>query len=241
MRSLIGLLWALGGGAAGALLGFLAGLAIANLTNTSSRDGAAGCLVVGIALLAGIIGVITGVVLYGRSAPAGMATSFVGSSTMAVVALIAVVAGGAWAFLALRETPVTYGGAMADLLLEVRMKADAAPSADSTGWLSVEVHTPNTRPEGDVSWSQVRTDGGYRIVPVTQGPLSRTRDRVVVVNLAGRQLENFSPPMPRVPDPTAGWSEWYQAKSVEPPFGVVPPAPLRSMFELRYRVRVYGQ
>ena len=36
------------------------------------------------------------------------------------------------------------------------------------------------------------------------------------------------------------WSEWYRPKAVEPPYGVVPPAPLKSILELRYRVRPYG-
>lgn len=241
MRHLTGLFWALGGGVAGSAVGLLAGIAIANVTNTPSREGAAGYLTIGIALIGAIVGVFAGIALYGRSAPSGKALAFAGSSMLGVVGLAAAVIVGAWAFMTLRETPVTYDGAMADLLIELRVKIADVPLAGSTQWFSVEVQTPKTRPEGTVSWSKARSEGGHRIVPVTQGPLSRTSSRSIVVRIEGRQEEVFTPPIRRVPDPTADWSRWYQPTAVEPPYGVTVDAPLRPLFELRYRVRVYGQ
>lgn len=241
MRSLTGLLWALGGGVAGAIVGVIAGLLIVNVTNASSRDGASGYLVIGVALVGALIGVVAGIVMYGRSAPAGAAGAFAASSLVGVIGLVGVIALGVWAFLSFREAPATYDGAMADLMLELRLKQTDAPPADSTGWLQIEVQTPNTRPEGIVSWAGVRNDGAYRVIPVTQGPLSRTGSRVIVVRLDGRQIELFSPPMKRRPDPLADWSQWYPATSVAPLDGVVPVSPMRPLIELRYRVRVYGQ
>lgn len=241
MRSLKGLFWALGGGVAGMVVGLIAGIVITNVTSTTSREGAAGYLMVAIALIGALIGVVAGILLYGRSAPSGQAAAFAGSSLLGAIGVVAAVALGVWAFMSLREAPATYNGAMADLLLELRVKSADAPAADSTGWLDVEVQTPSTRPEGTVLWSQARTDGVFRIIPVTQGPLSRTGSRFIVVRVEGRQVEMFSPPMKRVPDPRAAWSPWYPANSVEPPYGVVPATPLRPLFELRYRIRVYGQ
>lgn len=90
---------------------------------------------------------------------------------------------------------------MADLLLELRVKSTDAPPADSTGWLDIEVQTANTRPVGLVIWSEARTEGGCRIIPVTQGPLSRTLGRVIAVQIADRQVELFTPPMKRLPNP----------------------------------------
>ncbi len=240
MRSFTGLLWALGGGVAGFVVGIVVGIAITKLTNTPSREGAAGYLTFGIALIGALAGIVAGVLLYARSAPSGQSVSYASSSVVGVIALVAVIGAGLWAFMNLREAPAMYGGAMADLLLEVRVKTDDAP-ADSIRWLDIEVQTPKTRPEGSVSWSSARTEGGYRIIPVTQGPLSRTPSRVIVVRIKDRQVELFTPPMKRMPSRSADWSAWYRPSTVEPPYGVTPASPLRSILELRYRIRVYGE
>ena len=241
MRSLMGLLWALGGGVVGVVVGVLAGFGITQLAHTPSREGEAGYLMLAVALLGAVVGIVLGIVLYGRRAPAGQAIAYAGSSTLGVIGLVVALAVALWAYTNFRETPATYGGAMADLLLELRVKTSDAPPPESTGWLSIEVQTPKTRPEGNVSWSSARTADGYRIIPVTQGPLSRTSSRFIVVRVEGRQVEVFSPPMPRTPNPNADWSEWYRPNVVDPPNGVTPPAALRSIVELRYRIRVYGQ
>ena len=241
MRGLAGLLWALGGGVVGLIVGLIAGVAIAKFTNTPSREGAAGYVMIAVGLIGALAGVVAGIVLYGRSAPTGQATAYAGSSALGVLGLVAAVALALWAVMNLRETPAMYGGSMADLLLELRVKSSDAPPADSTGWLSIEVQTAKTRPEGSVSWSDARTEDGYRIIPVTQGPLSRAASRVIVVRIADRQVELFTPPMKRMPNPKADWSTWYRPSAVEPLYGVVPVSPLHAILELRYRIRVYGE
>jgi hypothetical protein len=187
-----------------------------------------------------VIGVVVGMLLYGRSAPAGQAATYAGSSALGMIGLVLAVAFGLWAFMNLRETPAMYGGSQANLEMELRVRTQDAPAEDSTGWLNVEVQTTKTRPEGTVLWSQARIEGDSRIIPVVQGALYRAANRVIVVRIEGRQDEIFIPPMKRLPNPKADWSEWYRPKAVEPPYGVVPPAPLKSILELRYRVRVYG-
>ena len=69
----------------------------------------------------------------------------------------------------------------------------------------------------------------------------RAGSRVIVVRIAKTQDEAFMPPMKRTPDPNADWSAWYRPNAVDPPYGVVPTKPLRPTFELRYRVRRYGE
>jgi hypothetical protein len=241
MRSVTGLLWGLGGGLVGLVVGLLAGLVITRLAGTPSREGESGYVVIGVSLIGAVLGLVGGIVLYGRSAPAGQGASFAGSSVLGVLGLVGAVAAALWAFMALRETPAKYGNAMADLLIELRVPTSAGLPTDSKDWLSVDVQTPSTRPEGSVLWSQARTEGAYRIIPVSQGPLSRTTSRFIVVRIKDRQDEMFSPPMKRLPDPDADWSPWYPPASVDPPYGIVPPAPLRALFELRYRIRVYGR
>jgi hypothetical protein len=241
MKTLSGLLWALGGVVAGLVAGGLIGMAIAKITDMPSREGASAYFVVFVALVGAALGLIAGVVLFGRSAPDGQGAAFAGSSVLGVVALVAVLALGLWAFTTLRETSAMYDGAMATLELELRARVDDLPVTTSNDWLQLEVQTAKSRPEGDVSWSRARTEGDMRIIPVSQGPLVRSGNRVIVVRVKDQHDEIFIPPMKRMPDRKADWSPWYKPGSVEPPYGVVPPAPLRAIFELRYRIKVYGE
>lgn len=242
MRSLTGLLWALGGAVAGFAVGVIVALVIVRITSMTSREGASGYFAIGLGLLGAIGGLVAGLVLYGRSAPAGAGLAYSGSGILGVVGLVAVAALSLWAFMNLREAPLEYDGAMADLELEFRLRTRDLPSADSASrWLNVEVQTTKTRPEGTVLWSDRRTDGVYTVVPVVQGPLYRAGNRMIVVRIDGKQTEVFSPRMKRTPDPKADWSEWVRPQVVDPLYGEQPTAPLTSMLELRYRVRPYGQ
>jgi hypothetical protein len=56
----------------------------------------------------------------------------------------------------LREAPLEYNGAMANLELEFRIRSADLPPSASDGWLNVEVQTAKTRPEGTVIWSAKR-------------------------------------------------------------------------------------
>ena len=242
MRSLVGLLWALGGGIAGLIVGLVGATVFASVTDMTNREGARGYFVIAIGLIGAIVGLIAGLVLYGRSAPTGQGAAYTGSGTVGFVALIAAVAVGLWAFMQLREVPLKYNGAMASLELEFRVRsADSMPTSSSGSWLNIEGQTAKTRPEGTVMWSAKRTEDEYTVIPVVQGPLYRSGSRVIVVRVGDQQVEVFSPPMKRTPDPTANWSEWYRPRVVDPPYGVVPATPLKSKLELRYKLRVYGQ
>jgi hypothetical protein len=144
-----------------------------------------------------------------------------------------------------RESPALYDGALANLEMELRVsEANAAvreaTKAASLAWFEVEVQTTTTRPVGTVLWLNTRVEGESLIIPVEQGPLYRAGNRVIVVRMNGRQDAVFTPPMRRQPDPKADWSERYRPTLVEPQSGAVPNAPLPPIFELRYRVRRYG-
>lgn len=241
MRGIMGVLWTLGGGIAGVVVGLLVGMVIVKAGNVTSREGAAGYAVVAVAIIGGIVGAIAGIVLYARSAPTGQGTAFAGSTVLGMVALVAAIAFGIWAFLNLREAPIEYDGAQADLELELRVKSKDAPEGSPASWLDIEVQTANTRPAGTVLTSSIRTEGEYLVIPVVQGPLYRSGQRVIVVRIADKQVEAFMPKMKRTPNPKADWSAWERPRQVDPPYGVTPPAPLASMVELRYRVRPYGE
>lgn len=240
MRSIVGLLWALVGAVAGLVAGAIIATAISTVTHASNREGAQGYYMVGLGLIGAVVGLIAALVIYARSAPAGQAVAYGGSGVVGVVGLVALIAIALWAFMNLREAPLEYSGAMASLELELRIPTAQIP-ADAAGyWLNVEVQTAKTRPEATVMWSNRRVEGEFTIVPAIQQPIYRSGSRVIVVRIKDRQDEAFMPSMRRTPDPTADWSEWVRPQSVDPPYGVVPPAPLTSIVELRYRVRRYG-
>jgi hypothetical protein len=236
----MGLLWALGGAIAGFVLGAIVATAISKATNASNREGAQGYFMIALGLIGAIIGLITGLVLYARTAPSGQGTAFFGSGTLGVIGLAVAIAAALWAFMNLRETPVMYGNAMANLELEFRVLTSALPPTFDASTMGIEVQTQKTRPEATVLWSSRRVEGQYTIIPAVQGPLYRAANRFIVVRLRDMHDEMFSPPIKRTPDRRADWSAWYAPASVDPPYGVVPPTPPKALLEVRYRVRAYG-
>ncbi|MEO7363647.1 MAG: hypothetical protein ABI120_25175 [Gemmatimonadaceae bacterium] len=241
MRILLGLFWALVGGVAGFIVGALGASIYASATNMSGREGARGYFMIVIGLIGAVVGIVSGLVLYGRSAPSGQAVAYSGSGTLGFVALVAAIALSFWAFMQLREAPLEYGGSFASLEMEFRAKTTDIRSDNPKTWLNVEVQSGKTRPEGDVRWSSRRIDGEYTIIPVSQGPLVRSGSRVIMVRVGEQQVEAFMPPIKRTPDPKADWSEWYRPGVVDPPYGVTPTVPLKPVLEMRYKISVYGQ
>ncbi len=205
MRSIIGLLWALGGAVAGFVAGAIVSTVISTVTHVSNREGAQGFYMIGLGLIGAVVGLIVALVLYARSAPPGQAAAYGGSGVLGVAAVVALVALGLWGYTNLREGPLEYSGAMASLELELRIPTAQLPSDASRSWINVEVQTANTRPEASVRWSTRRVEGAFTIVPAIQQPIYRSANRVIVVRLEGRQDEAFMPSMRRTPDPTADW------------------------------------
>ncbi|MGV3707794.1 MAG: hypothetical protein ACO1Q7_03065 [Gemmatimonas sp.] len=240
MRSIAGLLWALGGAVAGFATGVVGAMIFSSVTNMTDREGARGYFVMGIGLVCALIGLVLGIVMYGRSAPSGERAAAAGSGVLGVVGLIAAVAVAIYAFLQLQEKPLEYNGAQANLELEFRTKSVNIPATNRERWLNIEVQTSKTRPEALLMWDKIRTEGENTVMPAVQGPFYRAGSRFIVVRIGETQTEMFSPPMKRTPDPNADWSEWYKPNSVDAPFGVRPSAPLTPMLEVRYRVRAYG-
>ena len=223
------------------MIGLIGANVYASATDMSTREGGRGYFIIAIGVVCAVLGLIVGLVLYGRSAPQGQGAANVGSGVLAFAALVAAVALGLWAFMQLREAPLMYGVAQATLLLEFRLKTADLPANASGRWLSIEVQTSRTRPEATPSWSAKRVEGEYTIIPASQGPLYRSASRTIVVRVGEQQVEVFSPPMKRTPNPKADWSAWYRPVAVDPPYGVTPPAPLKSVLELRYKLRLYGE
>lgn len=243
MKALIGLLWALGGMLLGGLLFGMGASLYAQVSQMSTREGAAGYFVIILGLIGGLLGLVAGLVFYARGAPAGDGLRQFGQGVLGLVVLIAVIAVALWAWVESRELPVTYEGqAQANLLLEFRGQAASLPTSAASQWLDVEVTTANTRPVALVLQDELRRDGTQLIIPAVQGPLVRASNRLVVARLKlpdGERHEVFMPRMPRRPDPRADWSEWVSPREV---FDVKteksgqPP-----LLQMRWRLRLYGE
>jgi hypothetical protein len=115
VRSILGLLWALGGAVAGFVVGAVVAIAIAKLTNAPNREGAHGYFMMALGIIGAVVGIVAGIALYGRSAPAGQGAAYTGSGALGVVGLVAAIAISIWAFLNLREAPLEYDGTLANL------------------------------------------------------------------------------------------------------------------------------
>lgn len=246
MKALLGLLYGLGGITLGFVLGAGLSLLINHFNPSSSREGAAGYLMIAMGLVGALLGLVAGLVFYARSAPTGQALPQFGHGTLGVVLAVTLVVAGLWAFLQLREAPFLYNGnTQASLLMEFRVKSDKAPIQLKGGWpwLSVEVTTPNTRPEGTPSWDRARIEGEHLIVPAVQGPLMRSGNRLIVARVRsakGQHDELFAPAMARTPKPQAGWSDWLSPREAFDAQGVKL-AEGQALLQMRWRVELYGQ
>ncbi len=238
MRPLIGVLYALGGAIAGLLLGLGGGTLFARIANITDREGAAGYFVIGVAILCALVGLVVGVSLFVRSAPAGEGTKQLVAAVLGLTALLVLLAGGAWSLLQMREAPLEYDGALATLEMELRFKTTELPTDLNSRWLSVEVHTQSTRPEGTPLPSRTRVEGAHTIIPVVQQPLYRAGRRTLVVRLEGKHTELYALPLKRTPTPSADWSDWLQPTTVEASINNDVPTPMTAV---RYRVRRYGE
>jgi MFS family permease len=234
---LTGLLWALAGAGIGLIAGGLAALLVARLTQMTSREGAAGYFLVALALIGALLGLLAGIFLYASAAPEGTAMIHAAAALSGVLSLALAMAIALWSWINLREAPLLYGNAQANLELEFRLRKDAAPDGAPSTWLNIEVQTRTTRPVASLLTSGIREMDGYQLLPAVQGPLYRSRNRVIVARVADRQMEAFIPRMSRKPDPEADWSAWQRPQDVVSAQGLdSPPA----ILEMRWRVRRYG-
>lgn len=243
MKILFSLLWSLGGMTLGFVLFAAGAVLFAQLTNMSTREGAAGYFVMALGIIGAIGGLVAGLGVYAHNAPAGEGWQRLGQASLGLAALALALVVVGWLYLQSHELPVKYDGqTMANLELEFRLPASAAPATPARRWLSVEVTTNKTRPEALVLQDATRHEGSHLVVPAVQGPLHGAWNRLVVVRLEvsdGRRNLVFMPRMPRKPDPGADWSAWQGPRQVDDPMtGAAASAPA---MELRWRVRRYGE
>ena len=216
-KAVLGALAGLAGAAAGGIVAAVLAAVFAKVTNVTTREGAVGYLVV-----------------------AGAGLRYAGSAALGLLGLAALVAAALWAYTLSHEGPAKYGDTLASLELELRARKADAPEGSPSRWLDVEVQTAKTRPAGVVLADRVREEDGWLVVPVVQNPLHRASGRLVVVRVADRHVEVFSPRWRAKPDPKADWSPWIAPRLSEKLGGEGREA-VKPILELRYRVRLYGE
>ena len=158
---------------------------------------------------------------------------------LGLLGLVVLAAALLWAWALSHEGPAKYGDNLASLELELRVKKADAPAGPPSRWLDVEVQTAKTRPVAVVLSKGVREEGDAIVVPLVQNPLHRASGRLVVVRVAGRHVEVFSPRWKAKPDPKADWSPWIAPRLAERTGGEAR-EPVRPILQLRYRLRLYG-
>lgn len=243
MKSLVGLLWGLGGAALGFVLFAFGAALFAQLSHMTSREGASGYFMMALGLIGGVLGLVVGLAWFGLRAPTGHGWGQFSHGVLGLAGFAVLLGAAGWAWVYTREGPALYdGNTQANLLLEFRIAAESAPVEAARRWLNVEVTTANTRPVALVLQDQVRHEAQHLVVPAVQGPLLRSGQRLVVARLAlpgGERHEVFMPRMARQPDPRAGWSEWLAPREV---FDVATDrSGLPPLLQMRWRLQLYGE
>ncbi len=200
---------------------FSAGLVAAAYTqwyHVTTREGADGYTIVGLAVLGGIAGGIIGLATARWLAAAGFWKA-AGCSLGLVLGVAALVALALYLF---ADLPPKLDGH--ELRLEVEIKLPAGqpkPDGEAKFTLaSVVNQRQRAAQSGSLQLDQARRENGRWIVPA-QAPLFTTRgQRMIRADVAATNLASFMLPLPARPGPShEQWSEWLpQPRAGEPPW-----------------------
>jgi hypothetical protein len=243
----VAIIWAIIGGIIGAVVGFAVAALLSSVimgwqgvSDFEGQRGMAALFFFG--PLGGLAGLGLGIWLALRLARGkGGLGAFARQGGLAVLAIVGTVALGLFIFAQVGDDHLTYDGAGATLEFEIRTPAAfALPSERSKA--SIEIDTDKSQQPGYLDDSWPRRDGEWQVISGGVELYFRTSQRLLVLRLGDGRDRLFRIRLPSKPDPDAGWSEWQNVDFV----GVadqpqtVPPGP-EDPFEVRYKVRVWGQ
>jgi len=179
----------------------------------SSFEGSSGFFVVYLALLAGFLGLVVGVVAAFTilKGPNGSFLSALGGSAGIVLGLSALVAAISWWF---ADISPKIDGDTLTIEAELRLpKGQALPGAES-GYSYVELHsivgnTVRKRWPGDLHLDRARLEEGRWVVPGEVLLFTGRSKRSLLFSLSGQDPRGFLLPLPSRPDATfLQWSDW---------------------------------
>ncbi|MBX3745735.1 MAG: hypothetical protein KF833_10545 [Verrucomicrobiae bacterium] len=202
----------------------------------SSFEGGSGYFVVGLALLGGVVGLVTALVTAGALAPQqgpGYLKAF-GTSTGIVLAMACLALLSCWL---LADIPPRLHGRELTIEVEVRLPADAPSPRDAQGESRIELHsvagrTSRASQRGTLRPNEARLENGRWIVPGDVFLFTMRGHRSLSFRLDGGEITGFLAPIPARPGPDfLAWSDWYpRPPAPNPPW---PDSRLSYRFRLR--------
>ena len=127
-----------------------------------------------------------------------------------------------------------------EIVTSRRLPCAAAGTDDSA--VGIDINTDKNRQPGYFSDPWLRRDGEWQLMSGGVELYFRTSQRLLVLTLGDGRDRLFRVDLPAKPDPDAGWSDWQAVDFVgiagQPQ--TIPPGP-EDPFEIRYKVRVWGQ
>ncbi len=237
MKILLSLLSVLIAGVVGLLTSGMVASAYVDWYRVSSFEGGSGYLVMGMALLGGVVSVFVGLAVAVFFALSGRPVFWrsVLFSCGPIIALGGLVAG---IFYLLADFPPTIGGEELRLEVEIRLPAEwkthpSEMAGDPEFVLgSVANHTQRTSEYGELKLDRARLESGRWIVPAAVPLFTSRGKRSIDAKIGGRRIAEFIVPLPAHPGPAyEQWSGW----GPQPPEGS-PPWP-DTMSSYRFRVQ----
>jgi len=232
------------GGIVGVLIGYFAAAFLSSIVmgwfGVSDFEGGRGMAAAfGFGPLGGLLGLVGGIWLGLRRAalPIGKA---LGHAGIALLAIVALAAGGLALYYYSIPHRLEYDQAGASLEFELRAPAGFALPGDP---YKIEVTLDTDLNQQPAIWLDpaLRQEGDRQVLAGTVELYYRTSSRLLVVRLSDGRDRIFRLGLAAKPDPEDGWSDWRAVDFV----GVagqpqtVKPGP-EDPLELRHRVRVWG-
>lgn len=180
----------------------------------SSFEGGAGYFVIGIALLGGLVGLVTALVTAGVMAPQqgpGYLRAF-GVASGILLALACVALLSCWG---LADIPPRIQGRELTIEIELRLPAGADSPRDLQGDFHLELHsvagrTSRASQKGTLRPNEARLENGRWIVPGDVFLFTMRGLRSLSFRLDGGDVTGFLAPIPARPGPDfLAWSDWY--------------------------------
>lgn len=233
------------GGIVGLLVGYFAAALLSNVVmgwqGVSDFEGGRGMAAAfGFGPLGGLLGLAGGLWLGLRRGGGQAIGKALGRAGIAVLAIVAIAAGGLTIYYYSIPHRLEYDQAGASLEFELRVPA-AFVLPDDSG--AVEVTLDTDLDQQPATWLDPakRLDGGWQVLSGTVELYYRTSSRLLVLRLPDGRDRIFRLGLAAKPDPESGWSDWRTVDFVGVPGQpqTVNPGP-EDPFALRHRVRVWG-
>lgn len=243
----MGVFWAIIGGIVGAVVGFVAAALLSSVimsalgvSNIEGQRGMTAALFFG--PMGGLLGLGLGIWLALKIARGRVSLgAFARQGSLAVLGIAALVGLVLLIVWQSQDHRLTYDGAGATLEFEIGAPA-GYPLPPESGAVDIELDTQSTRMSGYLDSAWLRRDGDWTVMSGGVELYLRTAHRLLVLRLPDGRDRLFRLRLPSKPEPSEAWSDWQKVDFVGLPDQpqTVTPGP-EDPFEIRYRVRVWGQ